>query len=143
MNCALRLAIGLGAVAACGVARAATLEVTVDGAEPGGGSVYVSLCRGGLSETACGIGDSAPARGGAQRFVFGDVEPGRYAVAAFQDLNANRRLDRTGLGLPLEPYAFSGETGRRARPDFAGASFALREPGAAIRVRLARALPAR
>ena len=138
--CALGLAAVLGSGACAG---AATLEVTVEGIEPGPGAVYVSLCRGGLSEAACGAGDSRPARGGAQRFVFDDVAPGRYAVAAFQDLNANGRLDRTGLGLPLEPYAFSGETGRRARPDFAGASFALREPGASIRVRLARALPPR
>ena len=64
-------------------------------------------------------------------------------MAAYQDANGNGRLDRTGLGLPLEPYGFSGAVGRRARPDFAEAAFALREPGAAVRVRLGRALPGR
>ena len=123
-------------------ARAASVEVEVDGIEPGG-SVYVALCQGALSEDACSDGQNAPARGGTGRFVFRDVAPGAYAVAAFQDLNGNGRLDRTGLGLPLEPYGFSGDGGRRDRPDFARAAFSLREPGATLRLRLARAMPRR
>jgi uncharacterized protein (DUF2141 family) len=123
--------------------RAATVEVEVDGAEPGGGPVYVALCQGGLSGSACGQGDSARASGGGARFTFEGVPPGVYAIAAFQDTNRSGQLDRTPLGLPLEPYGFSGESGRRTRPDFRDAAFALREPGALIRVRLARALPRR
>ena len=126
-----------------GPARAASVEVVVEGAEPGAGEVYVTLCQGGLSEAACPVGRSAPARGAESRFVFTGIAPGIWAVAAFQDSDGNGRLDRTGLGLPLEPYGFSGAVGRRARPDFAEASFALREPGASIRVRLARPLPRR
>ncbi|KQQ21605.1 DUF2141 domain-containing protein [Methylorubrum extorquens] len=135
---------GLAVLAAiAGPAWAAGLEVIVEGAEPGPGEVYVTLCQGGLSEAACPIGRSAPVRGGAERFVFTDVPAGVWAVAAFQDENGNGRLDRTGLGLPLEPYGFSGAVARRARPDFASASFALREPGAAVRIRIARPLPRR
>ena len=126
-----------------GLAAAAEVEVEVDGIEPGPGSVYVALCQGGLSEASCREGQDAPARGPRHRFVFEGIDPGSYAVAAFQDLNGNRRLDRTPLGLPLEPYAFSGDAGRTGRPDFARAAFTLRESGAAIRVRLARALPRR
>ncbi|GEP03950.1 DUF2141 domain-containing protein [Methylobacterium oxalidis] len=136
---ALLLAAGL----APGGARAATIEVEIDGIEPGGGRVFVALCQGGLSEAACRDGDSARAAGSRQRFVLQDVSPGTYALAAFQDLDGDGRLDRTPLGLPLEPYAFSGEGGRGARPDFARAAFAVREPGLAIRVRLSRALPPR
>jgi len=135
---------GLAVLAAlAGSARAASVEVIVEGAEPGAGEVYVTLCQGGLSEAACPIGRSAPARAAAERFVFTDVPAGVWAVAAFQDENGNSRLDRTGLGLPLEPYGFSGAVARRARPDFASASFALREPGAAVRIRIARPLPRR
>ncbi|GJE69020.1 DUF2141 domain-containing protein [Methylorubrum podarium] len=135
---------GLAVLAAlAGPARAAGLEVIVEGSEPGPGEVYVTLCQGGLTEAACPIGRSVPARGGAERLVFTGVPAGVWAVAAFQDENGNGRLDRTGLGLPLEPYGFSGAVGRRARPDFASASFDLREPGAAVRVRLARPLPRR
>lgn len=124
-------------------AAAASVQVEVDGVEPGGGPVRVALCQGGLSEPFCTLGDDAPARDSSARFAFRDVAPGTYAVAAFQDANGDGRLDRTGLGLPLEPYGFSGEVGRRARPDFAHAAFALREPGTTVRVRLARALPRR
>lgn len=127
----------------CGSAWAATIVVEVDGIEPAASDLYVALCQGGLSEKDCRIGQDVPVRGMVQRVVFRGVAPGGYAVAAFQDVNGNGRLDRTGLGLPLEPYGFSGETPRGARPDFGRAAFALSEPGAALRVRLSRALPPR
>ena len=128
---------------ACGGAQAATVEVLVEGIEPGAGTVYVALCQGGLSEAECRNGQDVPADGRSRRVVLTGIEPGIYAVAAYQDLDGNRRLDRTGLGLPLEPYGFSGETARSARPDFARARFSVREPGATVRVRLSRALPRR
>ncbi|MBE7198584.1 MAG: DUF2141 domain-containing protein [Parafilimonas terrae] len=144
----IALAAGLCALAA-GLsgpvvpAAAATVQVEVDGIEPGGGQVRVALCQGGLSESACLRGDDASATADRALFTFQGVSPGTYAVAAYQDANGNGRLDRTGLGLPLEPYAFSGAAGRRARPDFSEAAFVLREPGGSVRVRLARALPRR
>lgn len=124
-------------------ASAATVQVEVDGIEPGAGRVRVALCQGGLSAASCARGDDAPASAGRAQFTFQDVAPGTYAVAAYQDSNGDGRLDRTGLGLPLEPYGFSGTVSRRGRPDFNEAAFALREPGTALRVRLARALPRR
>jgi uncharacterized protein (DUF2141 family) len=130
-------------VALPAAARAATVEVEVEGAEAGGGPVLVALCQGGLSGAACGQGDRTETVRGEAVVTFQGVAPGVYAVAAFQDTNRSGQLDRTALGLPLEPYGFSGEVGRRARPDFRDAAFALREPGALIRVRLARALPRR
>jgi uncharacterized protein (DUF2141 family) len=124
-------------------ASAATVEVTVDGIEPLPSTLYVALCQGGLSEAECRAGQEAPVTGTSQRMVFEDVAPGAYAVAAFQDQNGNRRLDRTGLGLPVEPYGFSGPSERTARPDFARARITVREPGLSVRVRLTRALPRR
>lgn len=38
-----------------------------------------------------------------------DVSYGTYAVALFHDLNDNGVLDQNVLGVPREPYAFSGE----------------------------------
>ncbi len=140
MRAAIVLIAGL---TLAGPARAASLEVVVEGAEPGAGAVYVTLCQGSLTEAGCRQGQDAPAQGGAQRFLFRDVPAGTWAVAAYQDLDGDGRLGRTQLGLPLEPYGFSGAAGRRARPDFAQASFTLAEPGGALRVRLARALPRR
>lgn len=135
------LVLGLAALA--GSVQAANLEVIVEGAEPGAGAVYVTLCQGVLTEGGCRLGQDAPAHGGRQRFLFRDVPPGAWAVAAYQDLDGDGRLGRTPLGLPLEPYGFSGSAGRRARPEFAQAGFVLTEPGATVRVRLARALPRR
>lgn len=33
--------------------------------------------------------------------------PGVYALAVYHDANANRRFDRTGIGLPAEGFGFS------------------------------------
>lgn len=132
-----------GGLCGAGPAAAATVQVEIDGIEPGGGPVRVALCQGGLGEAACARGDEAPASGDRLRFTFQGVPAGTYALAAYQDANGNGRLDRTGLGLPLEPFGFSGGAGRRTQPDFAAAAFSLREPGGSIRVRLARALPRR
>lgn len=136
------LALGL-LIGWCGTALSATVAVQVEGVEPGRGSLYVALCQSGLSEAECRNGQEVSPLALSQRVVFQDVKPGLYAVAAYQDVDGNGRLDRTGLGLPLEPYGFSGDTARAGRPDFAHAGFALREPGAAVRVRLTRALPPR
>ncbi|KQT87738.1 hypothetical protein ASG60_11795 [Methylobacterium sp. Leaf469] len=138
-----RVLFALAASLVAGPALAATVEVTVDGIEPVPSTLYVALCQDGLSEAECRIGQNAPVRSTSQRAVFEDVAPGTYAVAAFQDQNGDRRLDRTGLGLPTEPYGFSGAPERTARPDFARAQIAVREPGLALRVRLVRALPRR
>ena len=35
--------------------------------------------------------------------------PGRYEVAVYQDLNGDRRFNRTALGLPAEPYGLSND----------------------------------
>lgn len=36
-----------------------------------------------------------------------DLARGRYAIAAFADLNRNEKLDRSFAGRPTEPYGFS------------------------------------
>ncbi|HZV84526.1 MAG TPA: DUF2141 domain-containing protein [Brevundimonas sp.] len=59
------------------------------------------------------------------------LAPGRYAVAAFHDTDANGRLSTWPIGLPKEAYGFS----RNARasfgpPTFAAAAFDLPDGGA-------------
>ena len=58
------------------------------------------------------------------------LPPGRYAVAAFHDVNGNGRLSTWPIGLPKEAYGFS----RNARapfgpPTFEAAAFDLPEGG--------------
>jgi uncharacterized protein (DUF2141 family) len=51
-------------------------------------------------------------RGASARF--GDLEPGRYAIVAFLDLDGDGELARTVLGVPREPIAY----GNDAKPRF-------------------------
>jgi uncharacterized protein (DUF2141 family) len=48
-----------------------------------------------------------PAKGPQQTVCFDIEAPGEYAVAAYHDLNANRKLDRKWNMLPAEPFALS------------------------------------
>lgn len=49
---------------------------------------------------------------------------GRYAIAAFADLNKNGKLDRSFIGKPSEPYGFSNDARQLfGPPDFAHAAF--------------------
>jgi uncharacterized protein (DUF2141 family) len=48
-----------------------------------------------------------------------DLEPGRYALAVYHDLNDNNVLDKNFIGIPKEPYGF----GNDFRPRFSAPSF--------------------
>ncbi len=48
-----------------------------------------------------------------------DVPKGQYAVAVFQDLNNNNKLDKNIVGFPKESYGFSNDF----RPKFAAPKF--------------------
>ncbi len=52
------------------------------------------------------------------------VPPGRYAVQAFHDANANGELDQGIFGIPKEGIGFSNDAmARLVRPKFAVAAF--------------------
>lgn len=118
-------------------ASAATMYVQASGIQLGQGHVFAGLCAGGLEDQFCTFGQTIPARSDGLLFTFTEVPPGTYAVAVFQDLNGNGRLDRTPLGLPLEPYGFSNDAGRLGRPSFAAASIQVAYQDLRISVRLA------
>lgn len=117
---------------------AATVEVIVSGVSPGAGFVLASLCDGGLDEASCRRGQRLGADAGAVTFVFPDVEPGRYAAVAFQDVEGTGTLSRSRMGRPLEPYGLSNGTGRIRRPTFDQAAVRVGADGARIAVRLDR-----
>ena len=98
------------ALAAC-PAKAATVVVAVTNVPANAAIVYASLCSGSLDPGACGFGERQPSGAGQLQFTFTDVPPGRYAFLAFQDLSGSGRLERSKLGLPLEPYALSNNAG--------------------------------
>ena len=49
---------------------------------------------------------------------------GEYAVAAYHDVNNNGKLDKNGLGIPQEPYAFSNNASAKWKaPTFQEVAF--------------------
>jgi uncharacterized protein (DUF2141 family) len=80
---------------------------------------------------------TAPAGGAEVRIRVSDLPPGRYAVMAFHDRNADTRLNTLPIGLPTEPYGFSNNArGRFGPPGWARAVFEVSgETRQAIRLR--------
>ena len=58
--------------------------------------------------------------------MFGDVLPGKYAIAFFQDENGNGKLDTKRFGVPSEPFGFSRDAmGKLGPPSFEAAALDL------------------
>jgi uncharacterized protein (DUF2141 family) len=67
-----------------------------------------------------------PAIAGEMIITLSDIQPGIYAIEAFQDINANGKMDMSLVGLPLEPFGFSRDARPRFhKPRFSFVSFAL------------------
>ncbi len=76
------------------------------------------------------------AQPGTRQVAF-DVEPGRYAVAVFHDLNDNDKLDKNIVGYPKEPFGFSNNFRPVvSAPDFEDCAFTLSEKGTSISIKL-------
>ncbi|SFN48365.1 Uncharacterized conserved protein, DUF2141 family [Roseovarius lutimaris] len=80
-----------------------------------------------------------PAKSGSQTVCFDIKAAGAYAVAAYQDLDADRDLDQKWNMMPAEPFALSSNKKLAfAMPVFDDAAFQVPSEGAAIRIRLQR-----
>ena len=131
---------------ACAVS-AADLEVHVDGLRSAEGEVRVALHR--QTPGAKAVGDAGvvgasfrAAAPGTVRFVFPDVGPGAYAVAAFHDADGDGDLATNFLGMPTEGYGFSnGATGFMGPPSFEDAAVSVGEGDAVLSVSVAIAYP--
>ncbi len=105
---------------------------------PGAGDVKVALCDSDLEPERCQRTTTAAASAASVRVDFSDVPPGRYAVAAFQDVDGTGSLRRGKLGIPLEPFGFSNGAGLSRKPSFEAAAFAVGEGGKRISISLRR-----
>jgi uncharacterized protein (DUF2141 family) len=57
------------------------------------------------------------------RTVFTDVPEGRYAIAAYHDLDDDAKLGRNLLGIPTEPFGFGNDAEVRfSQPGFEATS---------------------
>lgn len=95
------------------VAYADTLLVTVNGVKAGEGSLRVAVFdeahRDDFPDGKFLFGVVVPATGEQMTVEISDIDQGEYAIAVIQDLNENEILDKNFLGIPKEPYGFSGK----------------------------------
>ena len=65
------------------------------------------------------------------------LEPGKYALAVYHDLNGNNSLDKNFIGIPKEPYGFSQNFRPRfSPPTFKDCEFVVTSEGRMISVKL-------
>ncbi|MHA7870936.1 MAG: DUF2141 domain-containing protein [Hyphococcus sp.] len=77
------------------------------------------------------------ARAPVTRFCMTTPEAGDYALAVYHDRNANGSFDKTGLGLPNEPWGISNNPRVRfAPPPVSKALFGVTENGAEVEIKL-------
>jgi uncharacterized protein (DUF2141 family) len=88
---------------------AASITVEVSGVRSATGMVRVSVCPRNLFLGNCPWSASAPAHNGVVTVVVPDVPPGRYAVQAFHDADADSKLARNWIGIPREGIGFSND----------------------------------
>lgn len=127
------------ALAAPGLAETGTasLEIHVRSLSPKGGIVRL-----GLYDAASYPDDKSeptasadvPAGKGETVIVLKDLKPGAYAIEVYQDVNSNGKMDKSWLGLPLEPFGFSRDAKPiLSKPDFERVKFTL-VPGPNVQV---------
>ncbi|HEY6814669.1 MAG TPA: DUF2141 domain-containing protein [Croceibacterium sp.] len=87
------------------------LYVDVEGVRSADGLVAVTLYADDSSRFLASRGSlyvgRVPAKSGQTRVCIYLPSAGTYALAVYHDANADRKFDRTGIGLPDEGYGFS------------------------------------
>lgn len=138
-------ALGLAAATSWGGAQAAELKLVIAGVHHDGGQLMV-----GLFDKAEGFPGRAPVAGrlapasqrdaeGRVSLVIGGLAAGLYAVSVVHDRDGNGKLNTNLMGLPTEPYGFSGKPASFGPPSFADASVRVGEEGASVSIELSRA----
>lgn len=103
------------------------LAITVDNISPVEGKLFVAVYN--SPETYMSIEKAAfreivPVEKEIHSVIIKDVPEGEYAIAIFQDLNGNEKLDTRGMGIPKEPFGFSNDArGKTGPPKFKNAKF--------------------
>jgi uncharacterized protein (DUF2141 family) len=103
------------------------LTITVDNISPAEGKLFVAVYN--SPETYMSIEKAAfreivPVEKELQSVIIKDVPEGEYAIAIFQDLNGNEKLDTRGMGIPKEPFGFSNDArSKTGPPKFKNAKF--------------------
>lgn len=97
------------------------LFIKVDNIEAVKGTLFVAIYQGEenfLDESKAILISAKVEKGGSQEIKVPAFPFGEYAFAIFHDLNNNRKLDTNLVGIPNEPFAFSGIPESRFRKPF-------------------------
>ena len=114
MNTAYRIGMGVVGVMVLALtaagAGAGELRATIGNVKPQQGKLWVALYDGADAYRAERrfAGQILEASGTEVTAVFAGLPAGRYGVAVFQDRNGDSALTTNLLGVPGEPYGFSG-----------------------------------
>jgi uncharacterized protein (DUF2141 family) len=125
------------ALLAPGLAHAAPLTVTIDGARLQDGPLVLLVFdrADGFPREARALTREFLAEGAvAHRF---DLPPGRYAVLAYHDENGNGELDRLFGMIPTEGWGLSNAPKVTGKPSFDAAAFELSDAPTAMTVKIA------
>ena len=121
-------------------AQAVDLTVTVSGVRNAAGLVSVGIFN---SESSFLKASDAfasfriKARPGSVGFSVHGLPPGRYAVTAYHDENANGSLDVDPTGVPTEGYGVSNDARNpQAPPEFGKAAFEVRDQNKSVTINI-------
>lgn len=116
---------------------AGTLELQVDNVGSAEGSLMIALYD------KAGDWRERPVRSlqqvakpGSVTVTFADLPPGSYAIALYHDRNGNGKLDSNVLGIPREPYGFSGKAPTMGPANWDQARFEVPAAGSRVVVKL-------
>ncbi|PIF43638.1 uncharacterized protein (DUF2141 family) [Chryseobacterium sp. 52] len=93
------------------------------------GTLYIAVYDNSEKFLQTAVGRFSTSYGGSKKkFVIKNMEVGKsISVSAYLDENANAKLDKNFLGIPLEPYGFSQNArGSFGPPKFEEASFTVK-----------------
>ncbi len=106
----------VAALAATGVAHAASVEVRVSGVASAKGQIVVSACDKATFLKTCPYNAKAPAAAGAVTVKLPNVPPGKWSFMAFHDEDGDGVMKKTALGLPADGVGLSREPKARFGP---------------------------
>jgi len=133
------LVTGFGVALSIGCcAESAVLKIIVENVRIGRGNLHLAVFNsyeGWDSEDSILDPEFAPTQGRTEITL--DLAPGHYGFFIYNDENGNGKLDKTWIGFPNEPYAFSRnyKLGMH-KPSFEEFSFIVPRNGTTMTVRL-------
>lgn len=124
MKTTIAIAAALSALTAA-PALAGDIELTIEGVQPEGGKVLVSLQTQDqfMTKEYAATALLEGTKEGALTTTMKDVPAGEYALSVLHDANNNWRMDMTPEYLPREGWAMSGDVKMDRLPQFTDARF--------------------